>query len=190
MQGTLTMLCPRAISTKVSLAIIIYTLVRRCKVSITKTVVNADSNAVTGVSWYPADKSDFVLVDAFTNGESREAVFQRYLDTDGVDVPHTVRVGYYPKVIGGKPAVNLSIKASHHVQITDSVSGLDAMEPYTVTLAITGPGRSGGLDSADALTAILNLVSWIAPLTSGQFGTTALAQLQLGIVNQLNLLTD
>lgn len=158
--------------------------------AITKQVLNIDDTVSSISNWRVTDKSDFALIDTTVNGENREAFYQRVLDTDGVDLPATVRVGYYPKSNGGKQTANHSIKATYHIKVSDDVANTEVYEPLVVTLAISGPGRAGGLDANDILIAIVNTVAWLLPTSGGSLSLDALNVLKFGVVNTLNTLSD
>lgn len=154
--------------------------------AITKTVTDVDSASHALTAWYPADKSDFVLIDTKVNGEAREAVYQRVTDADDINHPSTVRIGYYPKATQS----NISLKMNTWISTTDSVSGEVLWEPLAVTFAISGPGRSGGLDADDLLTVCTNLFSWMWPSNGATFDRSAVDLLKFGVVNTLNSLAD
>lgn len=155
--------------------------------TITKTIMNVDLTTASVSNHWPADKSDFVLIDSVTKGEAREAIYQKVTDSD-IDHPMTVRVGYYPKVQAGRPSANVSVKLSTFLSVDDGTEV--TYEPFTVTLALSGPGNSGGLDAGGALAALTNVLSWLAPLTAGAFGNTAVALVKYGVVNTLHTLAD
>lgn len=158
--------------------------------SITKAVIDVDSAVKAAMNWTPADKSDFVVVDTKVTGENREAIYQRAIDADEVDFPSSIRQGYYPKTSGGESSANHSTKFNTWIRVTDSVTGEVKLKPLTVTLALSGPGMTGGLDATDLMTAVMNTVSWVLPLNEGMVSNKALLLLMRGIVNTLNTLID
>lgn len=155
--------------------------------AITKQVVNVDVAGQTAL-WYATDKSDFVLIDTVVNGENRDAVYQRVLDVDSLELPSTVRVGFYPK----SGSSNRSVKAVYYVETSDSVLGTVTYEPLTITIAISGPGRSGGLDATNFRPALCNTASWLLPMgaVGADFLADACTVLQHGVVNTLHTLPD
>lgn len=160
--------------------------------SVTKTVCDVDIVVTVGGcdNWTPEDKSDFVLVDTKIAGENRESFYQRFLDVDNIDNPAKVRVGYYPKVSGGKETANISVRHESSIKIEDSVSGLITYEPFVITIAVAGPGRTGGLDATYVRQALENAMSWYLPWNSALLNETALDLLKFGVTNTLNTLTD
>lgn len=154
--------------------------------AITKVITDIDQVGHALTAWFPVDKSDFVLVDTKVNGEAREAVYQRVTDSDDVNHPSSVRVGYYPKATTS----NYSIKVTTWVKTEDSVTGEVVWEPISATLALTGPGRAGGLDATGSLYLLCNLFSWMWPAGGTAFTNAAIDLLKFGVVNTLNELAD
>jgi len=158
----------------------------------TTTIKNiGDSNDVDIATWQAADKSLYVIVPSDPpKGEAREALLQK--TAGDKDFPSTTRVGWYPNraANGGVGQTNISVKTRTFVQETDAEGNVVWTLPLTVTTAISAPGNSGIPDSEDMLELIMNNASWLIQVIAGVADDAALEQLEFGVVNGLQDLTD
>jgi hypothetical protein len=127
--------------------------------STTKTIHNVVATEVaTTVPTFP--RTNLVLVDSFESPSKldRESTYQ--LATGDENYPLTVRVGIYlkPDANNGIGAKNISV-AIHTVadEVDDTTEEVLWKLPVKATLAISLPGVSGLVDTADFIDLVSNL---------------------------------
>jgi hypothetical protein len=140
-----------------------------------KVIMNVDGSGVVEQEVNVPDFADMSLLDTTTKPDgSRESIYQ----LAGTDPEHvlTVRVGVYPRTVGGKKRTSASIRLSTFT--VDTATDPDEYEPCDITLAMNMPGGSVVPD-VNTLRYLIDAV-WQFYIRGNNLG-----KLQFGITNDL-----